>query len=48
MENYLFVTDNLFVLKFEKDFKKGFNIWRPDPFKEIYIYIYIRKTPRFF
>ena len=41
MENCLFVTDDLSVLKFEKDFKRGLNIWRPAPFKDIYIYIYI-------
>jgi len=37
MENDFFVTDDLSVLKFENDFKRGLNIWRHVPF--IYIYI---------
>jgi hypothetical protein len=52
MENDFFVTDDLSVLKFENDFKRGLNIWRHVPFIYIYIYIYIyrerereRETP---
>jgi len=41
MENGFFVMDDLSILKFEKDFKKGLNIWRPAPYIYIYIDIYI-------
>ena len=47
IENDFFVTDDLSILKFEKDFKRGLNIWRPTLFKEIFFCLNIGWPARF-